>query len=100
MIEKFILECEKEPGAVAVHCKAGLGRTGTMISCYAMKHYKITGSSMIAWTRICRPGSILGPQQHFIVQKEAQLLPLASKIAAGLGLGDVTDKMKVKLIDN
>lgn len=50
---------------------------------------------MIAWNRICRPGSVLGPQQHFINQMEAKLLPLPSKIAAGLGIGDVTDKMKV-----
>ena len=53
---------ENEPGAIAVHCKAGLGRTGTLIGLYAMKHYGIPPAAFIGWIRMVRPGSILGPQ--------------------------------------
>ena len=37
-----------------------------MIGCYIMANYEITSFEVIAWIRICRPGSILGPQQHFL----------------------------------
>ena len=92
-MQKFLEETEKEPGAIAVHCKAGLGRTGTLVSCYAMKNYKIPAAAMIAWIRICRPGSILGPQQHFLVEKEASMMALPSHLASSMS--DITKKMKV-----
>ena len=40
IINKFLEICESSKNAIAIHCKAGLGRTGTLISCYAMKYYK------------------------------------------------------------
>jgi len=70
IIGKFLHIVENEPGAVAVHCKAGLGRTGTLIGLYAMKHFGFAARAFIGWNRICRPGSILGPQQQFLIDMQ------------------------------
>lgn len=72
-----------------------MGRTGTLICSYAMKNYKIPAKVMIAWNRICRPGSILGPQQHFLCQKEAALMAMSSIITGAVVEAEVTAGMKV-----
>lgn len=54
-------------GAVAVHCKAGLGRTGVLIGAYLMKHLGFTANEAVGWLRICRPGSVVGVQHRFLV---------------------------------
>ena len=50
-LQSFLQLCETEKGAVAVHCKAGLGRTGTNIAAYMIKHYNYTTKESIAWCR-------------------------------------------------
>ncbi|CAH1775565.1 unnamed protein product [Owenia fusiformis] len=71
IVRQFLEISEHAEGGIAVHCKAGLGRTGTLIACYIMKHYKFTAAECIGWLRICRPGSIIGPQQNFLEEKQA-----------------------------
>jgi len=61
IVDRFFQIADNEQGAMAIHCKAGLGRTGTLIGLYAMKHYNFPAAAFIGWIRIARPGSILGP---------------------------------------
>jgi len=73
IVEKFLNAVESTTGVVAVHCKQGLGRTGSLIACYIMKHFDFTAGETIAFLRIQRPGSVVGPQQHFLHKVEPLL---------------------------
>ena len=57
-----------------MQCSSGRGRTGTLIALYLMKHHGFTAREAMGWLRICRPSSIIGPQQHYLEQQETRML--------------------------
>ena len=70
MVKKFIRIAHEmitvKNKAIAVHCKAGLGRTGCLIGAYLIYRYGFTANEIIAFMRFMRPGMVVGPQQHWL----------------------------------
>lgn len=77
ILRTFIHEADRmiESGrAIAVHCKAGLGRTGVLIGAYLVWKHGFTASEVIGYMRLMRPGCVVGPQQHFMYEHAATWL--------------------------
>jgi len=56
---------------VAVHCLAGLGRTGTFLACLAKRILNLHGEESIDWVRTHIPGAIENhAQEKFVIEFE------------------------------
>lgn len=64
----FVDLCIEEGVAVAVHCGAGIGRTGTMLACYLVSRGE-NPAKAISLVRAARPGSIETPEQERSVEE-------------------------------
>ena len=78
VVAAFLRIVQGATGVVAVHCRAGLGRTGTLIALYMMKHHGFSAREAMGWVRIMRPGSVLGEQQRFLCTVERLKLAKAA----------------------
>ncbi|WFC99722.1 hypothetical protein MYAM1_002467 [Malassezia yamatoensis] len=74
IVHTFINDADRtiaQGRVIAVHCKAGLGRTGVLIGAYLIWKYQFTANEAIGYMRIMRPGCVVGPQQHYMYQRAA-----------------------------
>ncbi|XP_061113487.1 protein tyrosine phosphatase domain-containing protein 1-like [Conger conger] len=68
-----------QEGNVAVHCHAGLGRTGVLLACYLVFTTNMNADQAIVFVRAKRPNSIQTRGQLLCVRQFAQfLVPLRS----------------------
>jgi len=68
-VEEFLSFCTEQikPGeGIVVHCRAGMGRTGTMLACYLVNG-GMDSDAAIRFVRRLRPGSIETLSQEGVV---------------------------------
>ena len=73
LLRRFLTIADTTPAALAIHCKAGLGRTGVLICAWLIKHLGFSAAEAIGYIRVMRPGSVLGLQQNWLASHEASL---------------------------
>uniref|UniRef100_UPI003590145C protein tyrosine phosphatase domain-containing protein 1-like n=1 Tax=Myxine glutinosa TaxID=7769 RepID=UPI003590145C len=82
-----VLTFALQEGKVAIHCHAGLGRTGVLISCYLVYSARFSADQAVLAVRRRRPNAVQTREQLLCVQKFAQFLwPLQSVFPGVPGL--------------
>lgn len=109
IVERFFEVCERvamdQGGVVAVHCMAGLGRTGTLIGAYLMRHFDMTARETIAFLRLMRPGSVVGPQQNWLAENEWRIRkrdyqhPQSQQLQNGQSMKSVQEERQKEIRD-
>ena len=81
-LDMFLEICTIPESQMAVHCHAGMGRTGTMIACCLIRDYGFTSRQAVAWLNLCRRGSVMGKQHEFLDDYYDAILKKNTEVSA------------------
>ena len=63
-----VIQVAQGGGGIAVHCLAGIGRTGIFLACLAKREQKTDGQIAIKWVRQFIPDALENPaQENFVL---------------------------------
>lgn len=64
-----VLECARKGENIAIHCSAGIGRTGLFTACLAARVLDCSADGAIQWIRRYIPGAVETYEQEEFVQR-------------------------------
>lgn len=71
-VRKMLVGCtdlmERHGEGILFHCKGGFGRSVLMACCLMIDQYDVSGSALLGWVRIARPGAVNTPRQEKFLQ--------------------------------
>jgi len=73
VVQQFLINAHqaiKAGEAVGIHCRGGIGRTGTLAAAYLMKYEGFAANEAIGYLRLMRPLSVSASQQPFLLSLE------------------------------
>jgi atypical dual specificity phosphatase len=79
---------------VAVHCRNGRGRSGTVLACYLMRHRGFSADEAIARVRAVRPGAVETQEQAAAVRAYAD-----APVQQGLNHADTLARESAHALD-
>lgn len=101
IVRSFIARADEvisSGGVVAIHCKAGLGRTGVLIGAYLAYKHGFSAGESIGFMRIMRPGCVVGPQQHFMYKEVPNWIRWREQDDAQRNLDEALSKQRQELM--
>jgi protein-tyrosine phosphatase len=82
---------------VAVHCRAGMGRTGTCLAAYLMRFSGLSARQAISAVRRARPGSVESRQQEKALESFQTVLKDSSGANLQLPLKGTVSRARLDL---
>ncbi|PRP73537.1 cell division cycle 14 protein [Planoprotostelium fungivorum] len=99
-VQAFLQFVESREGATVVHCRGGIGRTGTLICCYIMKHYGMTAEEAIGYVRLRRPGAVNCTQQKYLEDLQSNIWKMAQNTQSSKLPGPFMDSVLCSKFDS